>query len=739
MKLNEELRTAWDFVEHTGVSIFLTGKAGTGKTTFLRAVREHSAKTIVVVAPTGVAAINAGGVTIHSFFQLPLSPFVPGSEIKEKFNFSNEKRKIIRSIDLLVIDEISMVRSDLLDAIDYTLRKYRSDSRPFGGVQLLMIGDLQQLTPVVTPEDAPLLDRYYTTPYFFGSHALQSTPYVTIQLTQVFRQNDETFVRLLNNIRNNCPSPDDFRLLNARWNPAFRPSATEGYIRLTTHNNLADAYNANELAALSTPPFTYLAEVEGTFPSGSFPTADRLTLKVGAQVMFVKNDFTPEHRYYNGKIGHVVEATENTLSVLCPGESEAIEVVPAEWENARYTVNEKTHEVETEVLGVFRQLPLRPAWAITIHKSQGLTFDKAIIDAGQAFAPGQVYVALSRCKTLEGMVLATRIEPHAILTDSNVSAYIGRQEAEAAESIERLPGIKADYFRQLLMELFTFVALGQTEERLMRHLITYFQHAFPDATLLHKSVNEQFKQKVNYVSHKWLSLIGNTPVQTLQSDSFMERVTNSARYFRNTLHELFDQPLRITAEVTSQNKAAMKRLVELREELAAYYHFHIGLLEEMADRGFTISNYLNAKQEILLAPEKEKNEGRGREKRTASRRRRKQSVVEPKAPKEPSPTISLRMYKQGMTCEQIARERNLTLETVMRHFTTFVIQGEIPLEDFVSPDTAQAIRLARAHANPQSSLTSIKEQLPDDITYTDIRMVLTVDDSRNQAFHNPEQ
>ena len=494
MTQNTELRNAWDFVEHTGRSIFLTGKAGTGKTTFLKTVVDQSSKRNVVVAPTGVAAINAGGMTIHSFFQLPFSPFVPGAKIESKFDFGKEKRKLIASLDLLIIDEISMVRSDLLDAIDSILRRFRDRYKPFGGVQLLMIGDLQQLTPVVTPDDERMLKPYYDTPYFFGSKALSEIDYVTIQLEKVYRQQDDTFLSLLNHIREGQPTAADLTLLNSRYKPVFLPKPEEGYIRLTTHNQMANNYNETELQKLSGRAVNYQAKIEGTFPEYSYPTAETLTLKVGAQVMFVKNDPSNEHRYYNGRIGHVTLAEPTRLLVYCPGDADAIEVVPLEWENARYTLNDETREIETEVLGKFSQLPLRLAWAITIHKSQGLTFEHAIIDASLSFAPGQVYVALSRCKTLEGMVLASQIPPHAIINDERVDSYISHQEEAAQRSIDQLPTLKDEYYRYLLMELFDFKDILYREEYLGRIIIEFFYRSHTDIAELHKRALEDYKQ-----------------------------------------------------------------------------------------------------------------------------------------------------------------------------------------------------------------------------------------------------
>ncbi len=600
MEQNTELRYAWDFVEHTGRSIFLTGKAGTGKTTFLKTVVERSSKRCVVVAPTGVAAINAGGMTIHSFFQLPFSPFVPNAQIKSKFDFGKEKRKIIASLDLLIIDEISMVRSDLLDAIDSVLRRYRDRYKPFGGVQLLMIGDLQQLTPVVTAEDERLLKPYYDTPYFFGSKALAQTDYVTIQLEKVYRQQDDTFLTLLNHIREGHPSADDLTLLNSRFKAVFLPKADEGYIRLTTHNQIANSYNESELQKLTGRPHTYHARIEGTFPDYSYPTAETLTLKVGAQVMFVKNDPSAERRYYNGRIGHVTYADDRRLTVYCPGDADAIEVEPLEWENARYTLNDQTHEIESEVLGKFVQLPLRLAWAITIHKSQGLTFEHAIIDASLSFAPGQVYVALSRCKTLEGMVLASRIPQYAIISDDRVENYISQQETAARQSITQLPTLKDEYYRHLLLELFDFRDILYREEYLGRLIIEFFYRSHTDIAELHKRALENFRQQVIGVAEKWCGMIQQMTITALHEEAFLERVKRSAAYFEQTLDTLLTKPLSLVPDVKSQNKQAMKRLAENYAELHQIWLSRRYLLRKLSEQTFTIATYLRQKQHSLL-------------------------------------------------------------------------------------------------------------------------------------------
>ena len=600
MQQNNELRTAWDFVESTGRSIFLTGKAGTGKTTFLKAIMEHSRKRPIVVAPTGVAAINAGGVTIHSFFQLPFSPYVPGAKVESKFDFGKEKRKIIASSDLLIIDEISMVRADLLDAIDAVLRRFREHSQPFGGMQLLMIGDLAQLTPVVTPEDERMLKPYYDTPYFFGSKALQQIDYVTIQLTHVYRQQDESFIALLNEIREGHPSAEALARLNSRCKPAFIPRPEEPYIRLTTHNNLANFYNESELQKLPGRSYRYRAEVKGIFPEYSYPTAETLVLKEGAQVMFVKNDPSGAHLYYNGRIGRVMEASENRLTVYCEGDADAIEVEPLEWENTRYTLNERTREIESEVQGTFKQLPLRLAWAITIHKSQGLTFDRAIIDANQSFAPGQVYVALSRCRTLEGLVLASRLESRAVINDERVDSYISQQEYQAERSIQQLPVLKQEYERYLLMQLFDFRAILFLEESMVRIFAEFFYHSHASLKQLHDKTLFDLRQRVLEIAAKWQQKIQVMSIESLRDADFLDRVKRSAEYFADQLRDILTKPIELSLKVETNNKQASRRLNNALPDLKQAWLARRYLLVKVAEKGYTVDSYLHEKQMSML-------------------------------------------------------------------------------------------------------------------------------------------
>lgn len=420
---NFELNVARFIVEKTDMSLFLTGKAGTGKTTFLHDVVRHTKKKCIVLAPTGIAAVNAGAMTIHSFFQFGLGPFVKGViEQKSDFRINKSKLELIRNLQLLIIDEVSMVRADLMDHIDVELRRIRRNSKPFGGVQLLMIGDLQQLPPIAHGGEDELLRQYYKTLYFFSSTALKSMKYSCIELKAVYRQTDGHFINILNHARECTLTNQDISDLNTRYIPDFSPRPEDGYIRLMTHNRQVDYINATEMAKLDSHPFTFEAAVTGTFPEESYPTANSLTLKKGAQVMFIKND--PERRFINGTLGEVRSIDKNCIAVRLAESGKTIEVEPMEWQNIRYQFDDETKEISSKQIGRFKQYPLKAAWAITVHKSQGLTFDKAIIDVHAAFSPGQAYVALSRCRTLEGLVLSSPVSASVFMKDKAVDAYM---------------------------------------------------------------------------------------------------------------------------------------------------------------------------------------------------------------------------------------------------------------------------------------------------------------------------
>ena len=720
MEQNSELRTAWDFVEHTGRSIFLTGKAGTGKTTFLKTIVERSRKRPIVVAPTGVAAINAGGVTIHSFFQLPFSPYVPGAKVENKYDFGREKRRVIASMDLLIIDEISMVRADLLDAIDNVLRRFRDRFQPFGGVQLLMIGDLSQLTPVVTPEDEQVLKTYYDTPYFFGSKALQQTDYVTIQLTHVYRQQDMSFIEILNEVRQGHPSPRALSLLNERCKPAFRPRPEEAYIRLTTHNQRADYYNESELRKLPGQAYQFQAQVKGTFPEYSFPTAETLELKQGAQVMFVKNDPTGEHLYYNGLIGRVTYVDREKILVRCPERDDDIEVEPLEWENTRYTLNEQTREIETEVQGTFRQYPLRLAWSITIHKSQGLTFDRAIIDANQSFAPGQVYVALSRCRTLEGMVLATPLSASAIINDQRVDSYIARQETDARQSICQLPELKQEYERHLLLQLFDFRTLLSMQETMVRIFSEFFYHSQAELAKLHDQALQDIRQRIIDVAAKWQQKIQDMSYEQLHEADFLERVKRSAQYFAEALADILSRPLALTAKVETNNKQAARRLSNALPDERQTWLSNRFLLTKIAEQGFSVGNYLREKQMSMLDAIDENNLKPKRERKA-------------KPKKEPKPKTweqSLQLYRQGMKPDLIAHERGLSQATIIGHLARYLAPGEVELSDLVPTEHQQAIERAIRRVGTEQGSTAIKMLCPPDVSYDEIRLILKLSGSK---------
>lgn len=449
---NPQLDLAFNYVRDTNKNVFLTGKAGTGKTTFLHQLKKDSLKRIVIVAPTGVAAINAGGVTIHSFFQLPFGAWIPGTTQQQR-KFNSEKLAVIRGLDLLVIDEISMVRADMLDAIDTVLRQYKDRTKPFGGVQLLMIGDLHQLPPIVKDDEWELLRVHYKTAYFFGSNALQQTNPVAIELKHIYRQADETFINLLNKVRDNRIDAAVLEELNSRFIPDFEPTDEQPYITLSSHNASAQAINVAKLAKLNETAYTFKATIENDFPSFSFPTDEVLEFKVGAQVMFVKNDTGFEKLYYNGKIGTITRISNDIIFVKCPNEVASIAVSAVTWQNLKYTLNEATKEMIEEEIGSFTQMPLKLAWAITIHKSQGLTFERAIIDANAAFAHGQVYVALSRCKTFEGIVLRSKIGNGSIRTDGVVRNYSEDMDKNPPTEADLLTS-KIEFQRTLVRDLF---------------------------------------------------------------------------------------------------------------------------------------------------------------------------------------------------------------------------------------------------------------------------------------------
>ncbi len=599
--VNHELELANDFVRYTDCHIFLTGKAGTGKTTFLHNLEKDSAKQMIITAPTGVAAINAGGVTLHSFFQLPFGPFVPGSEAygrsqQQRFRFSREKKKIIKALDLLVIDEISMVRADLLDAVDEALRHHRHSLLPFGGVQVLMIGDLHQLAPVAKRDEWRLLEKEYVSLYFFSSKVLSRTELITIELQHIYRQSDAGFIRLLNRVRNNQLDQQTVHELNGRYLPGFNPDKDDGYITLTTHNRSADTINREQLSKLDTKEFCFEAEVSGDFPEHTYPAPADLYLKKGAQVMFVRNDSGADKRYYNGKIGRVDEITETAIIVRCPDSTQEIAVEPVIWENIKYSLNQEEGEIEEEVIGSFEQYPLKTAWAITIHKSQGLTFEKAIIDAQAAFAHGQVYVALSRCKTFEGMVLSSPIGRSGVATDSAV-LYFDEQVQKNPPSQDRLHKAKISFQQKLLTECFDFQQL--------RKRLGYFVHLLRGNDRLIQvmgteiaeleDIEEQAGQDIFLVSENFRNQLQGIFAAGKMPDSdpqLQERACKASEWFQDKFQLIFNDVL-ARFSFDTDNKELAKKVDNVLKNLK------LDLALKLAgvcscEQGFAPSKYLRA-------------------------------------------------------------------------------------------------------------------------------------------------
>lgn len=610
---NDEMNLAWQFVEGTNVSVFLTGKAGTGKTTFLRKLKELAPKRMVVVAPTGVAAINAQGATIHSFFQLSPGVHVPGMQQAEKtgksrfYQMGKEKKNILRTLDLLIIDEISMVRCDLLDAIDGVLRQYKRSALPFGGVQLLMIGDLQQLAPVATDLEWELLSPHYDTPYFFSSKALKAIQYVTIELKHVYRQSDEHFINLLAKVRDGLIDQEVQRELGARYLPDFRPPQNEGWIRLTTHNYMAQRYNETQLAMLPADMQLYTASINGNFPETMYPADMQLGLKVGAQVMFIKNDPSNEHLYYNGKIGTVVAASQHSVLVQCPGEQKAINVIQQEWNNTRYVIDEQTKEIREEVDGTFTQYPLRLAWAITVHKSQGLTFDHAVLDINDAFAHGQVYVALSRCRSLEGLVLARPLQLTSLQGDEQVDSFIHTSLEAAQHASSRLDEMRYHYFRQLLDEQFDFRQLMNDYAYLLRIVDEHLYSQQPAYLTLLKDTRAKMAEKVLDVAVKfqaqYVRILAEAAVVSMTgyaaNELLQQRIRAAAKYFREQLLGVF-VPVLNKGKFTIGNKQVKKQFDGAMEVLTLAYKSKMATLKATEKDGFTVKSYLESKAISLI-------------------------------------------------------------------------------------------------------------------------------------------
>lgn len=598
IEINKEMQLAKKLIETTNENVFLTGNAGTGKTTFLNLLRTQTAKRMVVLAPTGVAAINAKGQTIHSFFQLPFTPFLP--EKKEKGQIKKDKINIFRTIDLLVIDEISMVRADLLDAIDDRLREYRKQKySPFGGVQCLFIGDLQQLPPVVRDEDWALMQKHYSTPFFFSSKALQESSYVTIELKKIYRQADEKFISILNEVRNNHLSMESLNELNKHYLPEYEPK--EGEIFLTTHNKIADAFNEKKLNELEEESNIYNAIIKDRFPESMYPVDESLELKIGAQVMFTRNN--REANYYNGKIGTIIDLSEHKITIKCKEDAFPIVAERETWENTEIKIDKESKDQYEEVVGSFSQFPLRLAWAITIHKSQGLTFDRAIIDAIASFSHGQVYVALSRCKSLDGMVLKSPIKLESIITDLNVTRYMQYEGERAANIEEALPQLQKRYMIVLLNEMFDFTDIHQIFGRVFNMAQTGnpLHNLMPKLCDLvsaeYKSLTSEIVDVANKFRNQYTALV-DAASNIYTDEHLQQRIKAAVGYF---LGKLADIDIDIYNEdIELDNRSVEDAYNAQTAEFVKLVRIKTALLSAFKEQPFTTTSFLEARAKATL-------------------------------------------------------------------------------------------------------------------------------------------
>ena len=697
--MNESL---FDLVEHTNRSIFLTGKAGTGKTTFLNDFVKNTRKKHIVVAPTGIAAINAGGVTIHSMFGLPLRTFVPTvervsahlanniSDLVQHFKFRKDKLKLLREIEIIIIDEVSMLRADVLDMMDFALRHARRNQQKFGGVQMLFIGDLYQLPPVV--RDEHLLAKYYDSPFFFDSHALKEIPLITVELTTVYRQKDKHFLDILNAIRHGNIKEIDFEELNNRYQPSFEPS-DEAYVYLCSHNRIANDINQKKLADLKGPSNHFYSTITGDFKENQYPNDEVLELKVGAQVMFIRNDASPEKKYFNGKLAEVTEINEDEIYVRIDGSREEYKLKKEVWEQKKYglTADKSIYE---EVLGSFEQYPIRLAWAVTIHKSQGLTFDRLIIDAGKSFASGQVYVALSRCRTLEGIILKSEITPQVIFNDPRIPKF--HEETKANDKIEEiLSNEKFDYSinkvlryvdsQWLLSAIEAWNTAAQSSKNLDKHkALNLYQALKLDLGKLN-GISEKFHKIIKQKAHKFIQ--GEEEWQEIE-----DKAKGAVNFFFLQVNEKIFSPLK---EFYSETKG-LKGLKQYNEVIR-------DLLDDIED-------YLKGLKEVHLLE-------------TPLFDPANEVAISTKIAKIPSHVLSFQLFENGKTINEISKERGLVVETIYGHLAKFAEQGLLDLKRIFPKEKIKTFETVFKD-NPQDNLNDWKKALPNDFQYNEIRLLL---------------
>jgi len=732
-------KIAAGYINTTNRNVFLTGKAGTGKTTFLHRIARNTHKNTIVAAPTGIAAINAGGVTLHSLFHLPFGLFVPdknwhpSSQIQFKtttptslirdLQMNESKRKLLREMELLIIDEVSMLRADLLDAIDTILRYVRRKQKePFGGVQVLFIGDMLQLPPVVREEEGRLLGQYYKSSYFFDAQVLQHNKPLYIELETIYRQSDPKFLRLLNHLRDEEIDEDDFELLQSRVQTGFRSNMGEGYIHLVTHNNKADNINRQALELLSDKSFKFQAALEGDFPEHLYPIEFVMELKVGAQIMFIKNDSSGERKYFNGKIGTVCSLNDDEIKVDFNDGSAPVLVEKYEWENKRYSLNEETNQIEENMIGKFSHYPLKLAWAITIHKSQGLTFDKAIVDVSGAFAPGQIYVALSRLRTLEGLVLSSALKHNSVRQDPTLLAFT-EQKTNYKELLHHLHSESDSYFQQFVLDAFDF---GHFHKVVIEHVRSYEMDILRSEKQKHqnwalkwlnqltdaKMVADKFPPHI----HKIIKENGNESLPKLH-----ERVLSAKKYFEPLFAELTKNLREHTKEVQKIKKVKgyLEELKELDRHCFKQWQ-SIQRAESLLHAAITDADFDKDSILDIKALEDRKREAILSEQSKFSKAKKEKTEKEPKGQTK---TISLNLYKEGKTVEEIAKEREMAVSTIEGHLAHFVETGDIDVFELLSPEKYETITKTVKELDT-TMYGPIKSKLGDNFTYSEIRFAM---------------
>lgn len=719
-EIQDMAELAAKYVNTTDRHIFLTGKAGTGKTTFLKYIVEHTYKNTVIAAPTGIAAINAGGVTLHSFLQLPFGTFIPDniplSSSESRINtpqtlfqnskFNANKRKLIQELELLIIDEVSMLRADLLDCIDHTLRYLRKKQQPFGGLQILFIGDLMQLPPVVREDEMNLLKGFYKSPYFFEARALHDHPPILVELQKIFRQTDQHFIDLLNRLRHNEQDQDDINYLNRYYNPDFDQAQETGYIHLTTHNYRADKLNQSKLQSLESDLHTFNAHIDGDFPESMYPTTEILHLKQGAQVMFIKNDPSGEGQFFNGKIGLISSLSEEEIWVQFENGDEVL-VTSYEWENKRYVLDQVNNEVEEKYLGSFEQFPIKLAWAVTVHKSQGLTFEKAILDLSGTFAPGQLYVALSRLTSLKGLVFSSPLPENPPAIDASLKSFASSFKNEE-ELMKNLAEDRKHFIHNFSKEAFDF-------SNLIKQL-GYHERSFNKDE--NRSLKQQYLQWTKELMNETYPLlrtgegfIGQVRQILGQQDymSFlMERMSKANVYFSNILNTLISRinTHRKSLKREAQVKVYLKELEELED-------LYIKQLRQITKLSLLIQNTLDDR---ALSKEDLRNAQLPKSSGKVPKTKKEQKD------KTPTAQISYDLFRAGKTMAEIAEERDYVIGTIEGHLASYVEKGDIDVKELVEPDRLEKI-LAVAKQDLESS-AAIKAELPSDYGYGEIKLVL---------------